>query len=60
MSGYLADLSDLDVTGQGAGEPHRPWLDGKKTGVPMTAEGFGIIYNKDLVDPDGHFHRWTA
>ena len=27
-------------------------VDGKKTGVPMPAEGFGIIYNKDMVDPE--------
>ena len=51
MSGYLADLSDLDVMGK-VQENLIAMVDGKKTGVPMTAEGFGIIYNKDLVDPE--------
>ena len=51
MSGYLADLSDLEVMGK-VQENLIAMVDGKKTGVPMTAEGFGIIYNKDMVDPE--------
>ena len=56
MSGYLADLSDLEVMGK-VQENLIAMVDGKKTGVPMTAEGFGIIYNKNLVDPRSHLHH---
>ena len=51
LSGYLADLSDLDVMGK-VQENLIAMVDGNKSGVPMTAEGFGIIYNKNLVDPE--------
>ncbi len=50
MSGYLADLSDLEVMAK-VQENLFAVVDGKKVGGPLTAEGFGIIYNKSIVDP---------
>lgn len=51
MSGYLADLSDLAVIPK----VQDTTLIGKSgdttIGVPMTAEGFGVVYNKSLYDP---------
>ena len=51
MSPYLADLGDLDVTSRINSEL-RGVVDGKTIGIPMTAEGFGFIYNKELVSTD--------
>ncbi|MCI5956423.1 MAG: ABC transporter substrate-binding protein [Clostridiales bacterium] len=50
MGGYLADLSDVEVIGK-VQENLIAKVEDKKAGIPMTAEGFGIIYNKSLVDP---------
>lgn len=50
MSGYLADLSGLEVVGKVQANL-LPVVDGKTVGIPMTAEGFGVIYNKSMVDP---------
>ena len=51
MSPYLSDLGDLDVTSRINSEL-RGVVDGKTIGIPMTAEGFGFIYNKELVSTD--------
>ncbi|TCL57578.1 carbohydrate ABC transporter substrate-binding protein (CUT1 family) [Kineothrix alysoides] len=47
---YLADLGDLsfvkDIAANMADEK-----DGKVVGIPYTVEGFGVVYNKDLINP---------
>ena len=48
MSGYLADLSGLEVVPNFQNSMLAK-VDGKVCGLPMTAEGFGIIYNKSMV-----------
>ena len=50
MSGYLADLSDLEVIGKVQDATLIGKVDDKTIGVPMTAEGFGVVYNKSLYD----------
>ncbi|MHB8129641.1 MAG: sugar ABC transporter substrate-binding protein [Mobilitalea sp.] len=49
LKAYLADLSDLsfigDISANMANE-----IDGKVVGIPYTMEGFGMVYNKDLID----------
>lgn len=50
MTSYLADLSDIsfaDKIAEGMGNE----IDGKLVGIPYTAEGFGLVYNKSLYDP---------
>lgn len=47
---YLADLSDLSFISK-VQEDLLAKRDGRIVGIPMTAEGFGLIYNKSLVDP---------
>ena len=49
MADYLADLSDLsfvDKIGDGMADE----INGKVVGIPYTVEGFGLVYNKDMVD----------
>jgi raffinose/stachyose/melibiose transport system substrate-binding protein len=50
LSKYMADLSDLSFI-----KDINPSLltmeNGKPTGIPYTMEGFGMVYNKSLVDP---------
>lgn len=46
---YLADLSDLSFISKVQNDLLAK-RDGKIVGIPMTAEGFGLIYNKSLVD----------
>ena len=47
---YLADLSDVSfVKDMGSGV--LAVRDGRTVGVAMTAEGFGLVYNKSLIDP---------
>ena len=47
---YLADLSGVPfVKDMGSGV--LAVRDGRTVGVAMTAEGFGLVYNKSLVDP---------
>ncbi len=49
MADYLADLSDLSFVSKiGAGMADE--INGKVVGIPYTVEGFGLVYNKDLVD----------
>lgn len=49
MSDYLEDLGDLsfvkDISAGMADE-----IDGKTVGIPYTVEGFGLVYNGDLVN----------
>jgi len=49
MADYLEDVSDLSFIGSvAAGMVDE--IDGKQVGVPYTLEGFGLVYNSDLVD----------
>jgi len=50
MSSYLEDMSDLSFIGDIA-EGMAAELDGKVVGIPYTVEGFGMVYNKSLLDP---------
>ncbi|GHU78406.1 ABC transporter substrate-binding protein [Spirochaetia bacterium] len=51
IKNYLADLSDLpflsDINESMLGKSD----DGKVNGVPFTLEGFGMVYNKKLINP---------
>lgn len=49
LKAYVADLSDLSFVGDIA-EGMAPQVDGKVVGVPYTVEGFGLVYNKSLID----------
>jgi len=50
LKAYLADLGDLsfvkDIAANMADE-----VEGKIVGIPYTMEGFGVVYNKNLIDP---------
>lgn len=50
LKNYLTDLSGLsfigDISANMANE-----IDGKVVGIPYTMEGFGLVYNKSLIDP---------
>ena len=49
LKSYLADLSDLsfvDKIAQGMANE----VDGKVVGIPYTVEGFGLVYNNDMID----------
>lgn len=50
MSDYLEDLGDLSFVDK-IGEGMADVVDGKTVGIPYTVEGFGLVYNGDLVDP---------
>lgn len=50
MKSYLADLSELSFTDKIA-EGMANEIDGKVVGIPYTAEGFGLVYNKNMYDP---------
>ncbi len=49
LKAYLSDLSDLtfvkDIAANMANE-----INGKIVGIPYTMEGFGLVYNKNLID----------
>lgn len=47
---YLADLSSLSFISK-IQDDLLAKRDGKTVGIPMTAEGFGLVYNKSLADP---------
>ncbi len=51
MSAYLEDLSDLSFLDK-INDDLIAKSDGKTVGVPMTAEGFGLVYNKNLISED--------
>ncbi|MBP5159814.1 MAG: ABC transporter substrate-binding protein [Lachnospiraceae bacterium] len=49
LSAYLEDLKDLsfiDKIASGMADT----VDGKLAGIPYTVEGFGLVYNKSLID----------
>ncbi|MCR5753544.1 MAG: extracellular solute-binding protein [Acetatifactor sp.] len=50
MADYLEDLSDLSFADKIA-ENMADEVNGKMVGVPYTLEGFGLVYDKSLVDP---------
>lgn len=50
LKAYLADLSDLSFVGDIATNMADE-KDGKVIGIPYTVEGFGVVYNKSLIDP---------
>lgn len=52
MENYLEDLSDLsfiDKIAEGMADTNAA---GKVVGIPYTMEGFGVVYNKDLISAD--------
>ncbi|MBO7357461.1 MAG: extracellular solute-binding protein [Lachnospiraceae bacterium] len=50
LADYLDDLSGLSFINKiGAGMADT--IDGKVVGIPYTVEGFGLVYDGDLVDP---------
>lgn len=51
LQGYCLDVSDLEFLDSFMdGMTDHSTIDGKIYGVPYTVEGFGIVYNKDLID----------
>lgn len=50
LKAYLADLSDLSFVGDIADNMANK-MDNKVVGIPYTMEGFGMVYNKSLIDP---------
>ena len=49
LKAYLADLNDLSfINDIAAGMANK--IDGKVVGIPYTMEGFGVVYNKDIID----------
>lgn len=49
MKNYLTDLGDLsfiDKIADGMADS----IDGKTVGIPYTVEGFGVVYNKNMMD----------
>lgn len=49
LKAYLSDLSDLTFVGDIAANMANE-IDGKVVGIPYTMEGFGLVYNKSLID----------
>jgi raffinose/stachyose/melibiose transport system substrate-binding protein len=49
LKAYLADLSDLSFIGDISANMANQ-IDGKVVGIPYTMEGFGVVYNKNLID----------
>ncbi len=49
LKAYLADLSDLSFVGDIADNMANV-IDDKVVGIPYTLEGFGVVYNKNLID----------
>ncbi|MDF2820456.1 MAG: carbohydrate transporter substrate-binding protein [Clostridiales bacterium] len=49
LAAYLADLSDVSFVGDIAANMADE-SEGKVVGIPYTVEGFGVVYNKDLID----------
>jgi raffinose/stachyose/melibiose transport system substrate-binding protein len=50
MANYLEDLGNLPFVKDIAG-PMLAKANGKVVGIPYTVEGFGIVYNKNLIKP---------
>lgn len=51
MKNYEADLSDLSFVDKIA-DGMADVIDDKTVGIPYTMEGFGMVYNKDLINAD--------
>ncbi|GAA0469812.1 ABC transporter substrate-binding protein [Alkalibacillus silvisoli] len=51
LDSYLYDLSDMDVADDIAPDMALEFED-RLVGLPYGIEGFGLVYNKDLVDPE--------
>lgn len=49
LKAYLSDLSDLSFINNIA-DNMADQIDGKVVGIPYTMEGFGVVYNKSLID----------
>lgn len=52
FANYLEDLGDLsfvDKIAEGMADTN---ADGQIVGIPYTMEGFGMVYNKDLINPE--------
>lgn len=49
LKNYLADLSDVSFINDVA-DNMADTIDGKVLGIPYTVEGFGVVYNKNLID----------
>jgi raffinose/stachyose/melibiose transport system substrate-binding protein len=49
LKAYLTDLSDLSFVGDISANMANE-IDGKVVGIPYTMEGFGMVYNKNLID----------
>lgn len=52
MENYLEDLSDLSFVDKIAEGMANTNSQGKVVGIPYTMEGFGMIYNKDLINAE--------
>ncbi|WP_211653247.1 ABC transporter substrate-binding protein [Planococcus alpniumensis] len=50
LESYMYDLSDTDMVENIAPDMELA-LDDKVVGIPYGVEGFGIVYNKEMVDP---------
>ena len=51
MKDYMADLSGLSFLDKESSDLLVKKDDGTVIGIPTTAEGFGLVYNKSLYDP---------
>ncbi len=50
MANYLADLTDLSFIDDLPKDTVISTSEGKLVGIPYTVEGFGVVYNKNLID----------
>lgn len=50
LKNYLVDLGGLSFIGDIADNMANE-IDGKVVGIPYTMEGFGLVYNKSMIDP---------
>lgn len=51
MQPYLADLGSLDIASR-INRDLMSIINDSIVGIPMTVEGFGLLYNKELVSPE--------
>lgn len=51
VSAYLEDIGSLSFIGN-IDDDLIAKVEGKSVGIPMTAEGFGLVYNKSMVSPE--------
>ncbi|WP_422122254.1 ABC transporter substrate-binding protein [Planococcus sp. X10-3] len=50
LSSYLYDLNDMEIVGDIAPDMEL-MMDDRLVGIPYGVEGFGIVYNTEMVDP---------